>query len=67
MESQDESQDEEEVYEEPPEEIVHVEDAAEPDVGNSWYKLTNEDKGRFKNMVTRLASRAAAHLIMLAI
>ena len=58
VESQDEVEEEEEVCEEPSEEIV--EDAAEPDVGYRWDKLTNDDKGRFENVVTLLASRAAA-------
>ena len=50
------SEDEEEVVEEPPEETHKG--AIEPLGGTTLYKLTDADKGRFKNMVTRLASRA---------
>ena len=62
-----ESADEEEVYQEPAKETTKC--AVVPAKGFKWYVLTciDDDKGRFHNMVTRLALRAAAHLIRLAI
>ena len=57
--------DEEILDEEPLEETVKG--AVEPAGGCEWYELIDEDKERFQTMVTRLASRAAAHLIVLAI
>ena len=59
------SEDEEVVYEEPAKETTKG--PVEPAGGFEWYQLTDADKDRFQNMVTRVASRAAAHLIMLAI
>ena len=60
-----EPQDEEAVYQEPAKETTKG--AVEPAKGFKCYVLIDEDKGRFHNMVTCLASRAAAHLITLAI
>ena len=59
------SMDEEILDEEPLEETAKG--AVEPAGGCEWYELIDEDKERFQTMVTRLASRAAAHLIVLAI
>ena len=46
-----------------------IEDAVEPETGfeSLWYMHIDEDKARFTNMVSCLASTAAVHLIMLAI
>ena len=42
-------------------------DAVEPEAGFEWYVPVKEDEDRFTHELTRLASTAAAHLIMLAI
>ena len=57
--------DEKETLEDPPEEADNQ--SVEPEVKFSWYKPADDDKDRFTNMGTRLASRATGHLIMLAI
>ena len=44
-----------------------AEDAVEPAAGFEWYVHIAEDENRFTHEVTRLASTAAAHLVMLAI
>ena len=42
-------------------------DVVEPETGFEWYVPVDEDEDRFTHEVTRLASTAAAHLVMLAI
>ena len=43
------------------------EGAVEPETEFEWYVPIDEDENRFTHKVTRLASTAAAHLVMLAI